>query len=157
MGLLLDLVTTHSAWLRTTLNVCGLYFSIYHTQTAPTLHLAYSTLFSGPLFSDQIYPVVCTGFVFILSLVAWIYLVLVHNFSLWKFFLKTPKYHSILLHYHANLFNIFFSDLIYVDYPLWEFYFVPLCFWYDVLFKATEYPLWGYLFYPTVWDKTKII
>ena len=123
--------------------------TVYHTQTAPTLHLAYSTLFSGPLFSDQIYPVVCTGFVFILSLVAWIYLVLVHNFSLWKFFLKTPKYHSILRHYRANLFNNLFSNLIYVDYPLWEFYFIPLCFWYDVLFKATEYPLRGYLFYPT--------
>ena len=42
------------------LKVCGLYFSINHTRTAPTLHLAYSTLFSGPLFSDQTYLVVCT-------------------------------------------------------------------------------------------------
>ena len=112
-------------------------------------HAAFSlqySIFRPPIFWSNI-P--CGVYWLRFHLYARIFLVLVHNFSLWKFFLKTPKYHSILRHYHTNLFNNLFSNLIYVDYPLWEFYFIPLCFWYDVLFKATEYPLRGYLFYPT--------
>ena len=42
-------------------------------------HAAFSLQYSifRPLFSDQIYPVLCTGFVLILSLVARIYLVFI--------------------------------------------------------------------------------